>query len=70
MRKVFRFIGVASVTLMLFFIVASLAFYHLIRIGEFRRFLVAEIEKNSDDPALVEKVGALTRWLVSARSAG
>ena len=39
MRKVFRFIGVASITLVLFFIVASLAFYHLIRIGEFRRFL-------------------------------
>ena len=48
MRKVFKFIGVASVTLVLFFIVASLAFYHLIRIGEFRRFLVAEIEKNTD----------------------
>jgi tryptophan synthase alpha chain len=31
--------------------------------------IVAEIEKNSDDPALVEKVGTLTRWLVSARSA-
>ena len=31
--------------------------------------IVAEIEKNSGDPALVEKVGSLTRWLVSARSA-
>lgn len=30
--------------------------------------IVAEIEKNSGDPALVEKVGTLTRWLVSARS--
>ena len=48
MKKVFKFIGVASVTLVLFFIVASLAFYHLVRIGEFRRFLVAEIEKNTD----------------------
>jgi tryptophan synthase alpha chain len=32
--------------------------------------LVAEIESNASDPALVEKVGALTRWLVSSRSAG
>jgi tryptophan synthase alpha chain len=32
--------------------------------------LVAEIECNASDPALVEKVGALTRWLVSSRSAG
>ena len=32
--------------------------------------LVAEIENNASDPALVEKVGALARWLVSSRSAG
>jgi len=31
--------------------------------------IVAEIEKNAGDPALVEKVGALARWLVSSRSA-
>lgn len=30
--------------------------------------IVAEIEKNSGDPALVEKVGVLTRWLVSGRA--
>lgn len=30
--------------------------------------LVAEIEDNADDPALVEKVGALARWLVSSRA--
>ena len=30
--------------------------------------IVAEIESNASDPALVEKVGALTRWLVSSRS--
>lgn len=29
--------------------------------------IVAEIEDNADDPALVEKVGALARWLVSSR---
>ncbi len=32
--------------------------------------IVAEIERNAGDPALVEKVGALVRWLVSSRSAG
>ena len=31
--------------------------------------LVAEIESNTGDATLVEKVGALTRWLVSSRSA-
>lgn len=30
--------------------------------------IVAEIEANAADPALVEKVGALARWLVSVRS--
>ncbi|MEK6405538.1 MAG: tryptophan synthase subunit alpha [Acidobacteriota bacterium] len=30
--------------------------------------IVAEIENNAGDPALVEKVGALARWLVSSRS--
>jgi tryptophan synthase alpha chain len=30
--------------------------------------LVAEIENNASNPALVEKVGALARWLVSSRS--
>lgn len=30
--------------------------------------IVAEIEQNANDPALVEKVGALARWLVSGRS--
>ena len=29
--------------------------------------IVAEIEANASDPALVEKVGALVRWLVSSR---
>jgi len=31
--------------------------------------IVAEIESNASDPALVEKVGTLARWLVSSRSA-
>ena len=32
--------------------------------------IVAEIENNAGDPALVEKVGALARWLISGRSIG
>lgn len=32
--------------------------------------IVAEIESNAGDPALVEKVGVLARWLVSSRSVG
>ena len=31
--------------------------------------IVAEIENYENDPALIEKVGALARWLVSSRSA-
>jgi tryptophan synthase alpha chain len=31
--------------------------------------IVVEIEQNSGNPALVEKVGALVRWLISSRSA-
>jgi uncharacterized protein YhdP len=44
MRKILKLLGFLSVTLILFFIVATLAFYHLLRIGEFRRFLISEIE--------------------------
>jgi len=47
MRKALKLIGFAAVTLVLFFFVASLAFYHLVRVGEFRRFLIEEIEKNT-----------------------
>ena len=43
MRKVFKVIGFISVTLVLFFIVSALAFYHLMRTGEFRLlFFVAD----------------------------
>ena len=48
MRKALKFVGFLSATLVLFFIVASLAFYHLVRIGEVRRFIVEEIEKQTD----------------------
>ena len=48
MRKTLKFFGVILSTLVLFFIVAALAFYHLTRSGEFRRFLVSEIEAKTE----------------------
>ncbi|HEX7231411.1 MAG TPA: AsmA-like C-terminal domain-containing protein [Candidatus Binatia bacterium] len=48
MRKALKLVGFLTATLVLFFIVASLAFYHLVRIGEVRRFIVEEIEKQTD----------------------
>ena len=48
MRKALKLLGFLSATLVLFFVVASLAFYHLVRIGEVRRFLVDEIEKQTE----------------------
>ncbi len=48
MRKVLKLIGFLSATLVLFLIVSSLAFYYLIRVGEFRRFLVDEIQNHTD----------------------
>ena len=38
MRKALKFFGVILSTLVLFVIVASLAFYHLIHAGELQRF--------------------------------
>jgi uncharacterized protein YhdP len=48
MRKALKLIGFLSVTAVLFFIVSSLAFYYLIRVGEIRRFLIEEVEKNTE----------------------
>ena len=48
MRRALKLIGFVSVTLVLFFIVSTLAFYYLIRVGEFRRFLIEEIERGTD----------------------
>jgi hypothetical protein len=44
MRKAIKFLGVIVFTVVLFLVVASVAFYHLIRTGEVQRFLVNEIE--------------------------
>jgi uncharacterized protein involved in outer membrane biogenesis len=48
MRKALKVIGFIGVTVILFFIVCGLAFYHLMRTGEFRRFLIEEIEKQTE----------------------
>jgi uncharacterized protein YhdP len=48
MRKALKLIGFISVTVVLFFIVSTLAFYYLIRVGDFRRFLIDEIERGTD----------------------
>lgn len=48
MRKALKVIGFLGVTLVLFFIVAGLAFYHLMRTGEFRRFLIDEVERQTE----------------------
>ena len=50
--KIGAFIGITAV---LFFIVCALAFYHLVRVGEFRSFVIDELEQNT---ALKVGVGA------------
>ncbi|MGZ8495089.1 MAG: AsmA family protein, partial [Candidatus Binatia bacterium] len=42
--KIGAFIGITAV---LFFIVCAVAFYHLVRVGEFRSFVIDEIEQNT-----------------------
>ena len=48
MRKAIKFLGVIIFTLVLFFTVAAVAFYYLIRVGEFQRFVVEEIEAKTE----------------------
>jgi uncharacterized protein involved in outer membrane biogenesis len=48
MRKTLKVIGFIGVTFFLFLIVAGLAIYQLVRTGEFRRFLIDEIEKQTE----------------------
>jgi uncharacterized protein YhdP len=48
MRRVLKFAGFLAAAVMLFFIVVSLAFYHLMQTGEVRRFLIDEIEQQTD----------------------
>ena len=44
MKKLAKIFGLLAATLLLFFSVALLAFYHLAQVGEFRRFLISEFE--------------------------
>src|SRR5262245_25481867 len=48
MKRALKLIGFLSVAVLLFFIVSSLAFYYLVSVGEVRRFLIEEVERNTD----------------------
>jgi len=48
MRRVLKLLGFVTFTFVLFVIVVSAAFYHLIRVGEFRRFLIRELEQRTE----------------------
>jgi uncharacterized protein involved in outer membrane biogenesis len=47
MKKLFKFAGYVGAAVVLFFIVASVAFYHLTRTGDFRRYLISAIEQQT-----------------------
>ena len=47
MKKVVKILGLLCAVLLLAFAVALFAFYHLIRVGEFRRFLAGEFEQRT-----------------------
>ncbi len=47
MKKLIRFAGYATAALVLFFIVAFLALYHLARTGDFRGYLISAIEQQT-----------------------
>jgi uncharacterized protein YhdP len=48
MIRAFKLFGFVAATLLLFIAVALVAFYHLIQIGELRRFLISQIEDKTD----------------------
>src|SRR5215212_5957441 len=48
MKKLLKLCGFGAATLLLLLIIAALAFYHLIRVGEFRRFLISELERQTE----------------------
>ncbi len=47
MKKILEVVAFLMFTSLLFLLVISLAFYHLVRIGEFRRYMVSEIEQQT-----------------------
>jgi uncharacterized protein YhdP len=48
MKKLLKLAGYLTAAVVLFFIVVSLAFYHLTRTGDFRRYLVGAVEQQTD----------------------
>lgn len=62
MRKVFKLLGFLGATLLLFFVVAILAFYHLTRVGELRRYLVDEIERQTELKAQASDANLEIGW--------
>jgi len=48
MRRVLKFLGFLTILSVLFTVVAGLAFYHMVRVGDVHRFLSAEIEKRTE----------------------
>lgn len=48
MRKLLKLLGLLAFAGILFIVAAILAFYHLVQVGEFRRFLVEQIERGTD----------------------
>lgn len=48
MRKALKVFGFITFTAILIVIVVGLAFYHLVQVGEFRRFLIGELERKTD----------------------
>lgn len=63
MTRILKLLGFLSVTLVLFLIVATLAFYHLMRIGEFRRFLIGEIESRTELQAQLGAADLEVGWI-------
>ena len=47
MKKLLKLCGFIAATSLFLVIIGSLAFYHLLRIGEFRRFLIGQIEQET-----------------------
>ena len=47
MKKVFKIVGLSAIALALFIAVLLFSLYHLIQVGEFRQFLISEIERRT-----------------------
>jgi uncharacterized protein YhdP len=47
MARVFKIVSLLGIGVILFFGVVLLTFYHLVQIGEFRRFLISEVERRT-----------------------